>query len=119
MSDQQKFRLLLAEDEPTQRMMLERQLKNAGYLVETANDGAEALQKILDGEFQILSPTGTCPAWTAVRCASACARRSSGLHLHAAAHQPWLDRGRRRRPASRCGRLRAQAAESRRSCSRA
>jgi diguanylate cyclase (GGDEF)-like protein len=54
MSDQQRFRLLLAEDEPTQRMILERQLRNAGYLVETANDGAEALQKILDGEFQIL-----------------------------------------------------------------
>jgi two-component system, cell cycle response regulator len=54
MNEQQKFRLLLAEDEPTQRLMLERQLRNAGYLVETASDGAEALQKILDGDFQIL-----------------------------------------------------------------
>jgi two-component system, cell cycle response regulator len=49
-----KFRLLLVEDEPTQRMMLERQLTRAGYVVETAENGEEALRKILAGQCQIL-----------------------------------------------------------------
>ncbi|MEJ1964342.1 MAG: diguanylate cyclase [Gammaproteobacteria bacterium] len=50
-----KFRLLLVEDEPTQRMMLERQLTRAGYVVETAENGAEALARILEGrQYQIL-----------------------------------------------------------------
>jgi diguanylate cyclase (GGDEF)-like protein len=49
-----KFRLLLVEDEPTQRLMLERQLTRAGYVVETAENGEEALTKILAGQFQIL-----------------------------------------------------------------
>jgi two-component system cell cycle response regulator len=48
------FRLLLAEDEKTQRLLLERQLRDAGYIVETAQDGLEALEKILQGGFQIL-----------------------------------------------------------------
>ena len=54
MSDGLQFRLLLVEDEPTQRKLVERQLRRAGYAVETANDGAEALAKILDGQFQLL-----------------------------------------------------------------
>jgi two-component system, cell cycle response regulator len=53
-SPENKFRLLLVEDEPTQRMMLERQLTRAGYVVETAENGAEALTKILEGQYQIL-----------------------------------------------------------------
>jgi two-component system cell cycle response regulator len=47
-------RLLLAEDERTQRLLLERQLRGAGYIVETAQDGNEALVRILHGSFQIL-----------------------------------------------------------------
>lgn len=54
MSDAPQFRLLLVEDEPTQRMLVERQLRKAGYAVETAADGDEALQKILGGQFQLL-----------------------------------------------------------------
>jgi diguanylate cyclase (GGDEF)-like protein len=54
MSASDKFRLLLVEDEPTQRMMLERQLKKAGYVVETAENGADALAKILEGQYHIL-----------------------------------------------------------------
>lgn len=51
---EKRFRLLLVEDEPTQRMMLERQLTRAGYVVDTAENGAEALHKILEGQYQIL-----------------------------------------------------------------
>lgn len=54
MSTETGFRLLLVEDEPTQRLMLERQLTRAGYVVDTAENGQEALNKILEGRYQIL-----------------------------------------------------------------
>ena len=54
MSDSPEFRLLLVEDEPTQRKLVERQLQRAGYAVDTAADGEEALAKILDGQYQLL-----------------------------------------------------------------
>ena len=54
MSDDKEFRLLLVEDEPVQRLVLERLLQRAGYIVETASDGAAAFVKILNGHFQIL-----------------------------------------------------------------
>jgi two-component system cell cycle response regulator len=54
MNVEQQFRLLLVEDEPTQRLLLNRRLTRAGYLVETAKDGDEALAKILQGQIQIL-----------------------------------------------------------------
>jgi len=53
-SETPQFRLLLVEDEPTQRKLVERQLKRAGYAVETASDGEEALARILGGQFQLL-----------------------------------------------------------------
>jgi two-component system cell cycle response regulator len=48
------FRLLLAEDEPMQRRILARQLGDAGYQVETAACGEEALAKVLERRFDIL-----------------------------------------------------------------
>jgi two-component system, cell cycle response regulator len=54
MSIHRDFNLLLVEDEPTQRKLVERQLRRAGYLVDTAVDGEEALAKILTGQFQLL-----------------------------------------------------------------
>jgi two-component system cell cycle response regulator len=51
---EQPVRLLLAEDEPTQRLLLKRRLTRAGYLVETAKDGDEALARIVRGQTQIL-----------------------------------------------------------------
>ncbi|MEP7243645.1 MAG: diguanylate cyclase [Gammaproteobacteria bacterium] len=53
-TSESQFRLLLVEDEPTQRKMLERQLTRAGYVVDTAEDGESALAKILEGQYQIL-----------------------------------------------------------------
>ncbi len=54
MSSEPRVRLLLVEDEPTQRLMLERQLTRAGYVVATAENGEQALQKILEEPYQIL-----------------------------------------------------------------
>jgi two-component system, cell cycle response regulator len=54
MSDAGHIRLLLVEDEATQRLILRRRLTQAGYLVETADNGQEALERILASEIQML-----------------------------------------------------------------
>lgn len=48
------LKLLLVEDEPTQLLLMQRLLRRAGYTVETAGNGEEALGKISTGEFQML-----------------------------------------------------------------
>jgi two-component system cell cycle response regulator len=50
----ERLKVLLAEDEPLQRRMLERVLINEGYDVESVSDGEQALEKLLHGEFSIL-----------------------------------------------------------------
>ncbi len=46
--------LLLVEDEPTQMLLTQRMLRRGGYEVETAADGATALEKLATGRFQFL-----------------------------------------------------------------
>ncbi len=46
--------LLLVEDEPTQLLLTQRMLRRGGYEVETASDGAAALEKLATGRFQFL-----------------------------------------------------------------
>jgi diguanylate cyclase (GGDEF)-like protein len=48
------LRLLLVEDEPTQLLLTQRMLRRGGYEVETASDGATALEKLATGRFQFL-----------------------------------------------------------------
>lgn len=48
------WRILLVDDEPTQRLIMARLLKRAGYLVEAAGNGIEALAKIDAGDFQLM-----------------------------------------------------------------
>lgn len=48
------WRILLVDDEPTQRLIMARLLKRAGYEVETASNGKEALTKIEAGDFQLM-----------------------------------------------------------------
>jgi two-component system, cell cycle response regulator len=48
------IKLLLVEDEPTQLLVMQRVLGHAGYAVETAGNGEEALEKISKGQFQML-----------------------------------------------------------------
>jgi two-component system chemotaxis response regulator CheY len=54
MSENESLPLLLVEDEPTQLLLIQRQLVRAGYAVTTASDGEEALQKLASGGFQLL-----------------------------------------------------------------
>jgi two-component system cell cycle response regulator len=53
-SDSLTWRILLVDDEPTQRLIMARLLKRAGYEVETAGNGREALAKIQTGDFQLM-----------------------------------------------------------------
>lgn len=48
------MRLLLVEDEPTQRLMLERVLTKGGYRVDSVANGKEALERIVSGGYQIV-----------------------------------------------------------------
>lgn len=47
-------RILVAEDEPAIAKALELKLTHAGYKVELAADGEEALEKLADGKFNLL-----------------------------------------------------------------
>jgi two-component system, cell cycle response regulator len=49
-----KWRILLVDDEPTQRLIMARLLKRAGYEVESAANGREALARIAAGDFQLM-----------------------------------------------------------------
>jgi two-component system cell cycle response regulator len=48
------WRILLVDDEPTQRLIMARLLKRAGFEVDTAGNGREALAKIETGDFQLM-----------------------------------------------------------------
>jgi two-component system, cell cycle response regulator len=48
------WRILLVDDEPTQRLIMARLLKRAGDEVENAGNGREALTKLEAGEFQLM-----------------------------------------------------------------
>ena len=39
-------KILIVDDEPSNRNILRQELAHRGYTVETANDGAEALKKV-------------------------------------------------------------------------
>jgi two-component system, cell cycle response regulator len=48
------WRILLVDDEPTQRLIMARILRRAGYEVDTAGNGREALAKIEAGDFHLM-----------------------------------------------------------------
>jgi diguanylate cyclase (GGDEF)-like protein len=50
----QPLRLLLAEDEPVQRLLFRRTLEDSGYQVEAVSSGEEALVKVFGGGFHLL-----------------------------------------------------------------
>jgi two-component system cell cycle response regulator len=54
MSSATPLHLLLVEDEPTQMLLTQRMLRRGGYEVDTASNGAAALEKLATGRFQFL-----------------------------------------------------------------
>lgn len=51
---QAAWRILLVDDEPTQRLIMARLLKRGGYEVEMAANGREALAKLEQGDFPLM-----------------------------------------------------------------
>ncbi len=51
---QPAWRILLVDDEPTQRLIMARLLKRGGYEVEMAANGREALAKLEQGDFPLM-----------------------------------------------------------------
>ncbi len=52
--ESEPVKVLLAEDDPTQRLVVAHLVRNAGYVVETVSDGESALARILEETFDIL-----------------------------------------------------------------
>ena len=52
--ESEPVKVLLAEDDPTQRLVVAHLVRNAGYVVETVSDGKSALARILEETFDIL-----------------------------------------------------------------
>lgn len=65
------WRILLVEDEPTQLLIMARLLKRAGYLVETAANGREALAKVTSGDFQLMITDWEMPQMDGIELCSA------------------------------------------------
>ena len=53
-SPESRWRVLLVDDEATQRLIMARLLRRAGYDVETAADGRQALAMLESGDFQLM-----------------------------------------------------------------
>ena len=53
-ASQPAWRILLVDDEPTQRLIMARLLKRGGYEVEMAANGREALAKLEEGDFPLM-----------------------------------------------------------------
>jgi two-component system cell cycle response regulator len=74
------WRVLLVDDEPTQRLITARLLKRAGYQVDTAQNGKEALDKLkASGQFQLLVTDWEMPEMDGVAlCRAVRAEQTSG-----------------------------------------
>jgi len=47
-------RVLVVDDEPPIRALIAKIIQRAGFFVDTARDGAEAIEKLRDGDFSVL-----------------------------------------------------------------
>ncbi|HEY4370175.1 MAG TPA: diguanylate cyclase [Steroidobacteraceae bacterium] len=72
------WRILLVDDEPTQRLIMARLLKRAGYEVEVAGNGREALARIESGDFQLMITDWEMPEMDGIALCSAL-RASQGV----------------------------------------
>jgi len=70
-SEAGRWRVLLVDDEPTQRLIMARLLCRAGYHVETAADGREALAMLAAGDFQLMVTDWEMPEMDGVALCSA------------------------------------------------
>ena len=78
------WRVLLVDDEPTQRLITARLLKRAGYQVETAQNGKEALEKLTNaaGQFQLLVTDWEMPEMDGVALCRAVRTQHSAAYVY-------------------------------------
>lgn len=75
----QSWRILLVDDEPTQRLIMARLLRRAGYQVETASNGKEALACIESGDYQLMITDWEMPEMDGISlCAAVRASQNKG-----------------------------------------
>ena len=105
-----KWRILLVDDEPTQRLIMARLLKRAGYEVESAANGREALARIAAGDFQLMITDWEMPEMDGIAlCRALRSSQEQGLHLYDSADGARRDRACRHGAAGRRRRLPHQA----------
>jgi diguanylate cyclase (GGDEF)-like protein len=75
---QPPWRILLVDDEPTQRLIMARLLKRAGYEVEMAANGREALAKLEQGDFPLMITDWEMPEMDGIALCSALRRSEKG-----------------------------------------
>ncbi|STM14939.1 sensory histidine kinase [Escherichia coli] len=59
----EKLSILIADDHPTNRLLLKRQLNLLGYDVDEATDGVQALHKVSMQHYDLLILTLICRIW--------------------------------------------------------
>lgn len=75
-----RWRVLLVDDEPVQRMLVGRILSRAGYQVVMAADGAQAIQHIIEGDISLLVTDWEMPGMDGLSLCEAV--RSTGLERY-------------------------------------
>lgn len=76
------WRILLVDDEPTQRLIVARLLKRAGYEVETAGNGREALAKLESGVFHLMITDWEMPEMDGIALCSALRNSESQAYIY-------------------------------------
>lgn len=76
------WRILLVDDEPTQRLIVARLLKRAGYEVETAGNGREALAKLESGVFQLMITDWEMPEMDGIALCSAVRKTEAQAYIY-------------------------------------
>ena len=76
------WRILLVDDEPTQRLIVARLLKRAGYEVETAGNGREALAKLEAGVFHLMITDWEMPEMDGIALCSALRKSESQGYIY-------------------------------------
>jgi two-component system, cell cycle response regulator len=76
------WRILLVDDEPTQRLIVARLLKRAGYEVDTAGNGREALAKLDSGDFQLMITDWEMPEMDGIALCSALRSSQSQAYIY-------------------------------------
>ena len=73
--------ILIVEDEPALAASMGDYLLARGYLVDHAADGHTGLRMALNGRYDAVCSIWACPAWTAWKCAGACANRATAFRF--------------------------------------